>query len=166
MTAPTQPANRRRVVLWLAGGVVIAGVAVAATLAFLPQRSTAPAPVVPAPAVPADTFTMKGAFNLAVTPGTTTLKNGASCAGADTYADLRAGASVKVFDPQGKVLSSGNLSAGRFAVTSIGSACIFDLNITGVPDGLPTYGVEVGSHGVEQVDSSTAHSWVFLHVGP
>lgn len=112
------------------------------------------------------TFTMKGAFDLVVPPGSASIPQGTRCRGTGSYVDADEGDPVQVFDGSGHILATGSLSAGRFESNPLGTACVFDLTVENVPDGFESYSVEIGSHGSQSVNSSTAHSWVFLHVGP
>ncbi|MEU4670505.1 hypothetical protein AB0F91_21590 [Amycolatopsis sp. NPDC023774] len=107
-------------------------------------------------------FDLKGALSLLVPKGSTALKSGEICQGTAVYADAKLGTLVQVYNPSGRSIASGVLGQGQFVENELGAACRFDFTIRGVPDGLPTYGVEVGSHGVHSVSSTEAHSWVAI----
>lgn len=125
-----------------------------------PNSSTA----APSSTKAAQTFTMKGAFDLFVTSAG--MQPGTACAGSGASSYARAGAPVKVFDGQGHLLATGALANARFESNPIGAACVFDLTVEGVPDGYSSYSVEVADQGAQPVASSSAHTWVFLHDGP
>ncbi|NKQ57137.1 hypothetical protein HFP15_30130 [Amycolatopsis sp. K13G38] len=110
------------------------------------------------------TFTMKGAFDLFVTSAQG-LTQGAACQGSGSSSYARAGAPVKVFDGQGHLLAAGSLKNARYESNPIGTACVFDIAVDGVPDGYSSYSVEVADQGTQTVSSPQAHSWVFLHDG-
>lgn len=108
------------------------------------------------------TFTMKGAFDIPAS-GDEKLAQGAACKGTGTYSDAAAGAPVRVYNGNGDVIAQGALSSGTFQSTPIGSACVFSITVSAVPDGLLQYGVQIGEHGVRSVKSDEMHTWVFLY---
>lgn len=109
----------------------------------------------------APTFTMNGAFDVFVRPTSTSLASGAACKGAGTSSDISDATAVSVFDPQGKLIGTGGLSGGVYQSTPIGSACVFTITVDDVPDGLPTYSVEIGQRGEKILSSQQAHGQVF-----
>jgi hypothetical protein len=160
-----QTTRRRRALPWLIAGVAIVagGIGAAAALLLTQGTSSPTAGVGPSSSsIPADTFTMKSTVSLFVM--STSLSDGAPCWGSDNFADVVKGASVKIFDKQGKVLATAALPQGRFQSILDGGSCNFDLAIDGVPDGLPTYGVEVSGHGVLLVSSEAAHTGALVHL--
>lgn len=157
------------------GGAVLAALAVGAGLTILILRPAAPAaasnasdqaqpaqytPIFTSTVPATPSFDMKGALTLFVPRGSTPLKNGDACQGTGSYADAKISTPVQVFDASGKGIATGVLGQGVFVDNPLGTACKFEFTVSGVPDGLPNYGVEVGEHGVQTVNSSTAHSWV------
>jgi hypothetical protein len=110
----------------------------------------------------APTFTMKGAFDIPAS-GEETIAQGAACKGTGTYSDAARGAPVRVYNGNGDVIAQGTLPNGIYQSTPIGSACVFSLTVSAVPDGLLQYGVQIGGHGVRPVKSDEMHSWVFLY---
>ncbi len=157
---------------WIAAGAVVVALGAVGVVIVLrwPDAPVTPASVgvaVPAASsVAAPTFAMRGAFDLFVASGSVNMTPGAACTGSGAYAEVAPGAPVKVFDGSGKLLATGALSNARYESNPIGSACVFDLTVKDVPDGYSSYSVEIANQGSQQVASSAAHSWVFLHVGP
>jgi hypothetical protein len=121
--------------------------------------------VAPAPTSTSSTlkFTMNGVFSLAVDPAGTALKPGDSCRGSGSFSDVSVTTSVHVFNGTGQEIATGYLGPGSYESNPVGSACVFPIKVTDVPDGLPEYWVEIGQRGEQPVPSPAAHSWVFLH---
>jgi hypothetical protein len=116
----------------------------------------------PTATTPSPTFTMKGAFDIPAVGGER-IAQGATCKGTGTYSDAAAGAPVRVYNGDGEVIAQGTLPNGTFQSTPIGSACVFSITISAIPDGLRQYGVQVGEHGVRPVKSDEMQTWVFLY---
>ncbi|WP_406629706.1 hypothetical protein [Amycolatopsis sp. WGS_07] len=116
----------------------------------------------PATRMSAPTFTMRGAFDIPASDGVK-LAQGTACKGTGTYSDAAAGTPVRVYNGNGEVVAQGALPNGIFQVTPIGSACVFSITVSAVPDGLLQYGVQIGEHGVRPVKSDEMHAWVFLY---
>lgn len=157
--APMPPRRRRTsLVLWPLAGVVAAAAVVAVLYVtnVIPHGGgSTPPPAAPVPSVAS--FTMSGTYMVLgdahnhVTDGQSCTGNGpdGSIIGPDTP--------VHVFDQAGHQIATGSLSGGTAIVNSLQTACQFAVTVDGVPDGLPSYGVEVGSFGVRQVSSTDAH---------
>ena|ERR1700761_9376861 len=115
---------------------------------------------------PTISFTMEGAFDLAVHGDEAKgLHDGAACdaQGPDSR-PVGDTTEVNVSDANGKVLATGFLdSAGRFVAAS--SLCVYSFTVDDVPDGLPSYTVTVGAYPSEQLSSTLAHDHVFLLAG-
>ncbi|MGW4049136.1 hypothetical protein [Streptomyces sp. NPDC004721] len=65
------------------------------------------------------------------------------CVGIDSYADLRNGTPVRVFDLDGHELAQGRLENGT-AGEVVGNSCTWPLTVKGVPSGAVQYQVQVG----------------------
>lgn len=124
------------------------------TLTITPSTTTAATP----------TFTLSGTFGIYADPATVKLTDGAPCQGAGAGAGITAGSTVTVYTTEGKLLATGLLGPGIYKTNVV--ACVFKLVVPNVPEGLPTYGVEVGQTGVHEVSSTLAHGAVLLFVGP
>lgn len=105
---------------------------------------------------------MKGAFDIPAS-GDEGIAQGAACKGTGTYSDAAAGTPIRVYNGNGEVIAQGTLPNGTFQSTPIGSACVFSITVSAVPDGLLQYGVQIGEHGVRPVKSDEMHTWVFLY---
>jgi hypothetical protein len=70
--------------------------------------------------------------------------NGTSCTVKDGYEDLRSGASVAVTDAAGDVVAVGAL----VDIEATQRTCRFAFDVPGVPEGSPTYGIEVGQQAM------------------
>lgn len=105
---------------------------------------------------------MRGAFDIPASGGEK-LTQGTACKGTGTYSDAAAGAPVRVYNGNGELVAQGALPNGIFQITPIGSACVFSITVSEVPDGLIQYGVQIGEHGVRPVKSDEMHAWVFLY---
>jgi hypothetical protein len=66
--------------------------------------------------------------------------SGTSCTVKDGYEDLRSGATVAVTDAAGDVVGVGAL----VDIEASPAACRFSFDVADVPEGSPTYGIEVG----------------------
>ena len=110
----------------------------------------------------APTFTMKGAFDIPAS-GDERISQGAACKGTGIYSDAAAGAPIRVYNGNGEVIAQDTFPNGTFQSTPIGSACVFSITVSAVPDGLLQYGLQIGEHGVRPVKSGEMHSWVFLY---
>ncbi|HEX3778461.1 MAG TPA: hypothetical protein VHX38_02255 [Pseudonocardiaceae bacterium] len=134
------------------------------------SNSQPPAPAAPPPAsspsVPqAPAFTMTGAFDIIVE--SSPLKDGQECQGTGPSGErIGLETPVRVFDQNGKQIALGGLGQGATVKVLDSTVCKFSISVDDVPDGLPTYGVEIASYGVQQVSSGEAHSNVFLSEGP
>ncbi len=111
------------------------------------------------------TFSMRGVFNLYVVQSDPSMKTGVRCTGLGPYAYAITNAPVKVFDGHGHLLATGELGEGVFNSNPQVTMCQFEFTIDGVPDGYPSYAIEIADQGVHEVSSSTAHAQVFLHDG-
>lgn len=65
------------------------------------------------------------------------------CVGIDSYADLRSGTPVRVFDLDGHELAQGRLEKGTSGVV-VADSCTWPLTVKGVPGGAVQYQVQVG----------------------
>jgi hypothetical protein len=76
----------------------------------------------------------------------------------DGYDDIYTGQSVKVTDAAGTTIALGQLYGGVVSGTyaSFVTACTWDFEITGVPEGVQFYGVEVADRGVVELDRTDA----------
>jgi len=90
-----------------------------------------------------DTFILRGHVTVAVPTGDTR-PTGAACAA--TVPDIVAGVPVKVSGPDGHLLATGNLGDGVIAHTDSATSCEFPFQIAGVPGGVDSYDIAVGSH--------------------
>ncbi|MET9603575.1 hypothetical protein ABZZ17_00770 [Streptomyces sp. NPDC006512] len=97
------------------------------------------------------TFTLTGKMALSDSDGFLSLSGG-GCAGKGGYKDIRAGASVTVYDDAGKVVATGSLGAGARE----GLTCDFPVTVTGVPTGARFYQVEVSHRGKVTVPKEEA----------
>ena len=70
--------------------------------------------------------------------------NGTSCTVKDGYEDLRSGASVAVTNAAGDVVAVGAL----VDIEATPRTCRFAFDVPGVPEGSPTYGIEVGQQAM------------------
>lgn len=119
------------------------------------QQSSAPPEAAPS-------FSMTGTYDVLGDPHNH-ITNGETCQGnGPDGSPIGTATPVYVFDKQGHQLAVGNLSKGTAIVNSLQTACQFTITVDGVPDGLPGYGVEVGTYGVRQVSSTAAHQGVSL----
>jgi len=100
-----------------------------------------------------DTFTMEG--NFALTDNAASDDDG-GCEGAydSGYDDISEGTSVTVYGASGDVIATGALGESEL----IGSNCIFDIAIDGVPKGEKFYKVEVSHRGTLQLTAAEAEN--------
>jgi hypothetical protein len=70
---------------------------------------------------------------------------GAACQAPASAPDIRAGGAVRVADPEGHTLATGELSNGVLAVDGTKYRCNFPFEIPAVPGGPQRYVVGVGS---------------------
>lgn len=131
-----------------------------------PPSSTAAAAVVTAPATPV--FSMSGAFVQIMVAEAPLMADGDVCTGSGDYADVHVGSVISVFDPNGKLLATGavNSSSYGFGLAEHAASCRLNFTVPAVPDGPPTYGVEIAEHGVRQISSTEAHNTVLISSGP
>jgi hypothetical protein len=145
---PPAPAPARRwphpLVTGLAGLVVGAGV-VGLTWGLSSGGSDAPA-----------TFTLRGTITLTgdhVPSGETS----EDCTGYSGYDDIAKGAGVTVYDSAGKVVATSALETGK----PDSGACVFIVEVPGVPEGSKFYQVEVSHRGKITVSSAEAKAGKF-----
>ena len=126
------PRQRRRlpafVIVLLTLGVVI----IAALGGYLIYRGTRPAPV-----------TIDGSVTLS-----SGIDGGSTCQGKDGFDDIREGTTVVVHDSAGKVIATGELSAGvgEEMVADMALSCRFAFSVRDVPR-QKFYGIEVSHRG-------------------
>lgn len=161
--------TRKHFLIVLITGLVLVAGLVATLVVVLGQRSAPTSATVrppvssqAAPQAAADTFTMNGVFDLLVSGDS--LADGTECMGTGSMEDIAVGTTVSVYDGSGHLLATGGLGHGATVRLGGGGACKFPLTVHNVPDGVPTYYVEVGTHGEQPVSSTAAHGWVFLSV--
>ncbi len=65
------------------------------------------------------------------------------CVGIDDFADLRHGATVRVFDLSGHTLSQGRLGSGTPGKV-VGNSCTWPLTVSGVSGGANQYQLQIG----------------------
>jgi len=70
--------------------------------------------------------------------------NGTSCTVKDGYEELRSGATVAVTNAAGDVVAVGAL----VDIEATQRTCRFAFDVPGVPEGSPTYGIEVGQQAM------------------
>jgi len=102
------------------------------------------------------TFTLRGTMTLTgdnVPSGDTSEE----CTGYSGYDDIAAGASVTVYDSNGKVVATGALGIGK----PKSAACVFPVSVAGVPEGSKFYQVEVSHRGKVTVSSAEAKAGGF-----
>jgi hypothetical protein len=92
------------------------------------------------------TFEIKGTISV---PSSTYVTSGGDqpggfCTVKDGYEDLRTGASVAVTNADGDVVGVSSL----VDIDRAASECRYSFEVPGVPDGSPSYGIEVGNRGV------------------
>jgi hypothetical protein len=127
------PPRRRRLPAFVIVLLTLAVVAAAAGGGYLVYRGTRPAPV-----------TIDGSVTL-----TSGVDGGNDCQGSEGYDDIREGTSVVVHDSAGKVIATGELSAGvgEDVITSqIATSCRFAFRVPDVPRE-KFYGIEVSHRG-------------------
>jgi hypothetical protein len=142
-------------------------------LALVGCSSTPPSQDAPSPSATAavttdaaPTFTMGGAFDQITVADAPLMADGDTCTGAGGYADVMVGLPVYVFDPNGKLLATGAVGSSRYGFVQHASSCRLQFSVAAVPDGLPSYGVELGHEGVRAVSSIEAHGSVEWSAGP
>lgn len=102
------------------------------------------------------TFTLRGTMTLTgdnVPAGATS----EDCTGYEGYADIARGASVTVYDQDGKVVASGALGTGK----PKSAACVFPVSVAGVPEGSRFFQVEVSHRGKLTVSAADARAGKF-----
>lgn len=142
--------------------------ALAMTGCSSPPASPAPSPsVTAAPTVAvANTFNMSGALDQITVAQGPLMADGDTCTGSGDYADVHVGSVISVFDPSGKLLATGAVNSSSYGFVQGASACRLNFTVPAVPDGPPTYGVEIAEHGVQQITSTEAHNTVLITSGP
>ncbi|MCP3802584.1 hypothetical protein NLX83_25255 [Allokutzneria sp. A3M-2-11 16] len=107
---------------------------------------------------PEDTFTLRG--TMALTASGSTRLSGTTCAGTGGYSDIREGASVTVYDPQGSVIAIGHLGTSSTSTTtsSYSEPCTFKFEVAGVPGHHRFYQVEVSRRGKVTSEQNAAKS--------
>ncbi|SDM80444.1 hypothetical protein [Allokutzneria albata] len=104
-----------------------------------------------------ETFTLRGTMTLTAS-GSTRL-SGTSCAGTGGYSDIREGASVTVYDPQGAVIAIGQLDSSYSSATSTYTQpCTFSFAVSNVPGQHRFYQVEVSRRGKVTSERDAAKS--------
>ena len=73
------------------------------------------------------------------------------------YDDIHKGASVVIYDADGKKLAVGALKAGKGGESGL---CMFDFDVPDIPSGKGPYGVEVASRGEVSFTEKQADSIV------
>ena len=147
------PASRRR--LWpYATFAAVLAVGVAAALLW--PRLSGDKPTGPAAAATVSTFTING--TLALGPGQFVPVDGTSCAGTPAHADLTVGAVVTVTDAQGGVLGTGRIAALQLDGTGSAGSCDLKFQVSGIPIGKGSYGVEVAHLGATRYDEAKLRS--------
>ena len=121
--------------------------------------------------LPPKTFIVAGTVRLTGQPD---FHNGQSCAGTGAYADLRDGATVTVFGPDGETLGVGQLVNGTGTTTSTSTGtgtgeagavvCVWDFFVPDVNADRDSYLVEVTNRGRHRYDASSIHGRVDLTV--
>ena len=95
-----------------------------------------------APGTKPDAFVLRGHVAVTVAAGDSR-PAGAACA--STLPDVVSGAPVRVLAPDGNQLATGTLGDGVIAVDQSARSCDFPFQIAGVPGGVDSYDVTVGS---------------------
>ena len=85
-------------------------------------------------------FDIKGTISVPSYGGS----NGTSCTVKDGYEDLRSGATVAVIDDAGDVVAVGAL----VDIEATQRTCRFAFDVPDVPEGSPSYGIEVGRQAI------------------
>lgn len=121
---------------------------------------TKPAPAAPPAAAPAATLTAAGSVVLNHSQFSWNGLADPTCQGWQGFSDVAGGAQVTVTDAAGKVLAIGTLDHG--VATGITTAdvnglpraelCTLLFTVTGLPQGVGPYGVEVAHRGVVRYD--------------
>lgn len=169
---PRSRRGSRGIVVVSAAVAVLAVAALAYVLISRPgsnNQPPAPAATAPIASVPtvaqAPAFTMTGSFDIIVE--SSPLKDGQECQGTGPSGErIGLETPVRVFDQDGQQIALGGLGQGATVKVLGSTVCKFSITVDNVPDGLPSYGVEIASYGVQQVTSNQAHSNVFLSEGP
>jgi hypothetical protein len=89
-----------------------------------------------------DAFVLRGYVSVG---GAAAGPAGSACEPPASIDDIRAGGAVRVADPDGHTLGSGQLSTGVLAVDGGESRCNFAFEIPGVPGGVDRYVIGVGN---------------------
>lgn len=87
--------------------------------------------------------------------------NGTSCTVKDGYEDLRSGATVAVTNAVGDVVGVGAL----VDIEATARTCRFAFDVPDVPEGSPTYGIEVGQQTMVKYPRSRLDRAVDLTIG-
>jgi hypothetical protein len=86
--------------------------------------------------------------------------SGTSCTVKDGYEDLRSGATVAITDAAGEVVAVGAL----VDIEATPRTCRFAFDVQGVPEGSPTYGIEVGQQAMVMYPRSRLNKTLDLQV--
>jgi hypothetical protein len=89
-----------------------------------------------------DAFVLRGYVSVG---GAAAGRPGSACEPPGSIDDIHAGGAVRVADPDGHTLGSGELSAGVLALAGDEARCNFAFEIPGVPGGVDRYVIGVGN---------------------
>lgn len=108
-----------------------------------------------------DTFMLRGDLTLR---SESIIDNGNVCGGTGGYSDIRPGASVTVYDADGRIIGSGHISNSTTAGSPQQPDCQLSFAVE-VPAGLDFYSVEVGRRGRVTFPADRAEQGVQLTLG-
>jgi hypothetical protein len=90
---------------------------------------------------------------------------GDPCINDPGYEDVTDGAQVTVSSPSGRILAVGRLGGGRLARARYLKPCRFHFTVTGIPEGLPLYKVEVSHRGALTYSEADLRKGLTLTLG-
>lgn len=109
-----------------------------------------------------ETFELNGTMSLVGGPRQVSSIGDSACRGIGGYDDIRAGASVTVYDAAGAAVGTGSLGEPKYDDTNFTTKmCRFPVSVAGVPKGSAIYQVEVTHRGKISLKAADAEAGKF-----